>query len=83
MLTRCMEKGRVSATSALWHFLCLCQSATAHGYIVHVAASVCVCVCVCTCARVPVWVEHCHADQVYRERKGGCYFGSVAFSVFV
>ena len=71
MLTRCMEKGRVSAALAMWHFLCLCHSATARAYIVHVAASVCVCVCVHACARVPVCVEHCHADQVYGERKGG------------
>ena len=45
MLTRCMEKGRVSAALAMWHFLCLCHSATARAYIVHVAASVCVRVC--------------------------------------
>ena len=45
MLTRCMEKGRVSAALAMWHFLCLCHSATARAYIVHVAASVCACVC--------------------------------------
>ena len=61
MLTRCMEKGRVSTTLARWLFLCLCQSAITRGYIVHVTASVCVwarvrvhvceraCICVCVC----------------------------------
>ena len=50
----------MGATSALWHFLCMCESATARGYIAHVTASVCVCVwagvrvdaCVCACVCV-------------------------------